>query len=156
MTCLNLQTMNELVACCLPAFGSKHQPVPASGLLTCECKHVATSSSLEPRLFVPGLVWQLWRISPSSVRQNPGRRAWIRGYIPLQLKTSCQNQSVLETSCWWDSVSSFDIATATESFAAAAKGGLLIPAISSSPPVSVNAGYSWTQYSFYKYIADNL
>ena len=35
---------------------------------------------------------------------------------------------VLETSGWWDSVSSFDIATATESLAAA-KGGLLIPAI---------------------------
>ena len=75
------------------------------------------------RLSVSDFVSQLWRKSPSSVRQYPGRKAWIRGY----LKTSCQNQSVLETSGWWDSVSSFNVRTATESFAA----------ISSSPPVSV-------------------
>ena len=65
------------------------------------------------------------------------------------LLTCCQNQSVLETS-------SVDVATATESLAAGAKGGLLIPAISSSPPVSVAMimqGRSWAQYSFYKYIA---
>ena len=42
------------------------------------------------------------------------------------------SKSVLETSGGWDSVSSFNVATVTESLAAAAKGGLLIPAISSS------------------------
>ena len=69
------------------------------------------------------------------------------------------NESVLETSGLWDSVSSFDVAAATESLAAVAKGGLLIPAISSSPPVSVamiTPGRSWAQYSFYKYIACTL
>ena len=30
MTCPNLQTMNEMVVCCLAAFGSKSQVVPAS------------------------------------------------------------------------------------------------------------------------------
>ena len=58
-----------------------------------------------------------------------------------------------------DSVSSFDVTTATESLTAAAMGGLLIPAISSSPPVSVaviTPGRSWAQYSFYKYIACTL
>ena len=29
ITCLNLQSMNELVVCCLPAFGSTRQLVPA-------------------------------------------------------------------------------------------------------------------------------
>ena len=37
--------------------------------------------------------------------------------------------SLLKTSGWWDSVSSFDVATATEPLAEAAKGG---PTISSS------------------------
>ena len=41
------------------------------------------------------------------------------------------SKEVLETSGRWDSVSSFDVGTATESLAAAAKGGLLISAISS-------------------------
>ena len=79
--------------------------------------------------------------------------------LPLQLKTSCQNQSVLNTSDWWDSVSSFNVSTTTESLAAAAKGRLLIPAISPSPSVSVamiTPGRSWAQYSFYKYIACTL
>ena len=61
MTCLNLQTMNEMVVCCLPAFGSKRQLVPARRPSTCEYKHAATSSSLEPRLSVPDFVSQLWR-----------------------------------------------------------------------------------------------
>ena len=58
-----------------------------------------------------------------------------------------------------DSVSSFDVAITTESLAAAAKGRLLIPAISFSPPVSVpmiTPGRSWAQYNFYKYIACTL
>ena len=62
----------------------------------------------------------------------------------------------IRSSGWWDSVSSFDVATTTELLA---KGGLLIPAISSSPPVSaamITPGHSWAQYSFYKYIACTL
>ena len=57
------------------------------------------------------------------------------------------------------SVSSFDITITTESLAAAAKCGLLIPAISSLLLVSlamITPGCSWAQYSFYKYIACTL
>ena len=68
------------------------------GLLACECQHAATSSSLEPRLSVPDFVSQLWRKSPSSASQNPGGRKSLDSRLPLQLKASCQNQSVVETS----------------------------------------------------------
>ena len=72
---------------------------------------------------------------------------------PTTVEDKLSNQSLLETRGWWDSLSSFDVTIATESLAAAAKGGLLIPAISFSSPVSVamiTPGHSWAQYSFYK------
>ena len=78
------------------------------------------------------------RILSHSFRENlKAVRDKIRdGKLGFKATPTVENKlsksvGLLETSGWWNSVSSFDVATATEPLAAAAKGGLLILAISS-------------------------
>ena len=75
-----------------------------------------------------------WILS-GSVRENlqavrdkfQDRKPWIRGY-----PYSCQNRYSRQVVDWILLVALMLLYTITESLAAAAKGGLLIPAISSS------------------------
>ena len=63
------------VVCCLPAFGSKRQLVPAR-LPT--LIRVSVSMQPPPVASNPGFSSRI--LSPSTAKQNPGRKAWIRGY----------------------------------------------------------------------------
>ena len=56
--------------CCLPAFGSKCQLVQVTRLFTWECKHAATSSSLESKLSISDFVSHCLKIFSKVVRQN--------------------------------------------------------------------------------------
>ena len=71
--------------------------------------HTHTHASLEPRLSVPDFVSQLWRkiVFSKAARQNPERRAWVRGYTRAHTHTCTHTQihtshsySTLPTVTW--------------------------------------------------------
>ena len=82
--------------------------------------------------FSSRILFRSFRENLQVVRDNiQDGKFGFEGY-PYSSRQVVKIGKLLETSGWRDSVSSFDVTTATEPLAAATKGGLLIPAISSS------------------------